>query len=835
MTVPVPDQLEYISDANGVTKDFSYPKRFIQKDEIAVFLRDDKGIETPQSLNIDYTIAGSSWPTGGTVSFINAPKLPNKVVRYRKTQAKQTVGLENNQRNDAPSVELQLDRLTMSLQDASSLAERALSFPAGSNGHLIQPVPLPEPGKGLVGNESGTGYKNSKYDLDELQDLSIANLNATQSARNRSVLAEERSLEARDRSETARTGSEAARDVSVANASLSLIYKTQAELAAMAAGAPLFTVVPPLASAPSPYLLQVDAGTQVWTHDGTTRTLVGWLGKIVFPLVRNLLEFDKTLGPVGTEIEAEGYRYKIAAAASADINVFTSGGVPLFVMPPNGSHYPWAAWGPISDGVTDNYSKLRNAGDACRKNNISGLTFPSGQYFIGQEFVIDWQASIVGAKGEVYNNGKGGTNFFFPAGTNGFRLARAATSPSGNLGDDSYFKGFLLRCIGDNNDSQGHGIVMDARGFWEDVRVENFPEDNWHIEATASTGGRNANLFTLLRCSGHGSGRDNFFISGADANAGNLIACNGVNAGRINFHERSFLGNTHIGSHSSSPGRRSYGRGSDGQGYRCKLDHVATADTVPVTGANWQAYWELWQPSTTYNAIAVGTKYYNGRGDRTDANFPIYHYISTNANAANTFLGCYAEGAGGVATGGSYFINSNTAVIGGLIGAIDKPNSSAVRPGSMPFSTVTYADNNNPSTLNRISFSTGMDVRYGAYQMTAYKEGLGQISWGMVYIPDSNYWYFGASQASSRTYFLMEKDNVFNLPAGLMDFSPQGVGINGRVHKGVSSLPTSGTVRRGDIFYRLSPSANGKIGWVVTTAGEMGSTAVVKEFGAIDA
>jgi len=117
MTVPVPDQLEYISDADGVTKDFSYPKRFLQKDEIVVLLRDADGFDTPQILNAHYTIAGSSWPSGGTISFISAPQAPNKVVRYRMTQAKQTVELENNQRNDAPSVELQLDRLAMAIQD----------------------------------------------------------------------------------------------------------------------------------------------------------------------------------------------------------------------------------------------------------------------------------------------------------------------------------------------------------------------------------------------------------------------------------------------------------------------------------------------------------------------------------------------------------------------------------------------------------------------------------------------------------------------------------------------------------------------------------------------
>jgi len=177
MTVPVPDQLEYISDANGVTKDFSYPKRFMQKDEVVVFLRDDKGIETRQILNTHYTIAGTSWPNGGTVSFVAAPQAPNKVVRYRMTQAKQTVGLANNQKNDAPSVELQLDRLTMGNQDTRKLAERSLKFPAGSAVSNIQPLPLPERGKALVGNKDSTGYINAPVGEG---DIAVAVIEATE-------------------------------------------------------------------------------------------------------------------------------------------------------------------------------------------------------------------------------------------------------------------------------------------------------------------------------------------------------------------------------------------------------------------------------------------------------------------------------------------------------------------------------------------------------------------------------------------------------------------------------------------------------------------------------
>ena len=142
MVVPVPDQLEYISNADGTTTEFPYPKRFLQSDEIVVLLRDADGVDTQQYLNQHYSIAGSSWPNGGTVSFYNAPAAGLKVVRTRMTQAKQSVDLENKQRNDAKAVEVQLDRLTMTQQDKgrvlADLSQRAITVPYGEKGGTLK-------------------------------------------------------------------------------------------------------------------------------------------------------------------------------------------------------------------------------------------------------------------------------------------------------------------------------------------------------------------------------------------------------------------------------------------------------------------------------------------------------------------------------------------------------------------------------------------------------------------------------------------------------------------------------------------------------------------------
>lgn len=162
MTVPVPAQLEFISDGDGVTTSFSYPVRFLEKSEIVVAFRDVNGDDTIKSLNIDYSIAGTSWDEGGTISFYDAPPVGVEVVRYRQTQAKQIVDLGNKAKNNAEAVEQQLDRLAMVNQDnkwsITNFLLRAARFPFGYTGSNI--LPNPEPNKFLAWNEAGNRIVN---------------------------------------------------------------------------------------------------------------------------------------------------------------------------------------------------------------------------------------------------------------------------------------------------------------------------------------------------------------------------------------------------------------------------------------------------------------------------------------------------------------------------------------------------------------------------------------------------------------------------------------------------------------------------------------------------
>jgi hypothetical protein len=61
------------------------------------------------------------------------------------------------------------------------------------------------------------------------------------------------------------------------------------------------------------------------------------------------------------------------------------------------------------------------------------------------------------------------------------------------------------------------------------------------------------------------------------------------------------------------------------------------------------------------------------------------------------------------------------------------------------------------------------------------------------------------------------------------------ISIGGRRHFNKSAVPTSGEYARGDIIWNQNASASGTAGWICTTAGIAGSTAVFKTFATISA
>lgn len=172
------------------------------------------------------------------------------------------------------------------------------------------------------------------------------------------------------------SASSAANDA--ADAALS---RSQAELAAQAAGAPMFdSIANGLTGTTNGdvFLVQVGPGTQVFRNDTGSETLLGWLGEILYDDVDTLIASSETGFSAGTAIRTrlEGFGFKVAAAAASDHHLATGGGVKLYVLPRWGG-YNARAFGAKGLGTGDDTTALQSFLDACK--NRAGV-IPFGVY-----------------------------------------------------------------------------------------------------------------------------------------------------------------------------------------------------------------------------------------------------------------------------------------------------------------------------------------------------------------------------------------------------------------------------------------------------------------------
>jgi hypothetical protein len=136
-SVPAATAFEYAGD--GSTKAFSFPLRFLENADLRVSLVASTGDETLKVVGTHYTVTGAGHPMGGTVTFITAPGSTDRVKIARLTVPKQTVDLSDLGRTPGDSLEQQLDRIAMALQDVQrQLTEvETAPGPPGLNSYLF--------------------------------------------------------------------------------------------------------------------------------------------------------------------------------------------------------------------------------------------------------------------------------------------------------------------------------------------------------------------------------------------------------------------------------------------------------------------------------------------------------------------------------------------------------------------------------------------------------------------------------------------------------------------------------------------------------------------------
>lgn len=400
-------------------------------------------------------------------------------------------------------------------------------------------------------------------------------------------------------------------------------------------------------------------------------------------------------------------------------------------------------------------------------------------------------------------------------------------------GDASIFEGF--RMLGSSSAAAdangGHAFWLRARATCRDIYIESWKGNGYNIVAAAGGGGAlegNANNWRV--CGGRVQGCENgFYVSGADANAGMADGVD-VSSNRIwGVSDRSFLGNTWISMHAAANGINAAATQSAYATYGGKTYHAVPGNSSATLGST--------EPGTNTNVWREcnGTGYaYAWTGSNPAGTFREGGgYMSNNANARCTFIGCYVEGGQGLT-----WPSTHSIVIGGFM--IECPVSSGAaiegrfganwsRQGFVSERTrlsdgrrvkATLGGDNN--TLTAFDWTDSNDNV--VYRWSAMSGG----GWEMTRNASS----MGIAVRSQAETVL---PNTFAL-AALAHGQGSSIRLFGRNTWFPDGFPTSGTYQRGDaVLYAWGLAPSGKIGFVCTTAGTAGSTAVFKDFGAIDA
>jgi hypothetical protein len=253
----------------------------------------------------------------------------------------------------------------------------------------------------------------------------------------------------------------------------------------------------------------------------------------------------------------------------------------------------------------------------------------------------------------------------------------------------------------------------------------------------------------------------------------------------------------------SNTGHGLYVNGADANAGNC-IGHVAIANTG----------WGI------YDSSFLGNTYV---GCNTDGN-TLGGYTSTNANARNMFLNCYAEtnqpdsnvSLPSMVIGGLIAVTSNTPAI--LCTIIGLYSNKQFATGNM---VLNYGLSNTAS--KQMSF-----VDTGGITNWSQDRVLGRIGYKWANLGTPNFFDFYDQNATPANGYARDLSAV----QGAIGISNYYFGDpNQMLFRGIASaIPTSGAYLQGDILYNSAPTSGGYTGWICVTSGSPG---VWKTFGLI--
>ena len=764
---------------NGSTTVFSFPRQFFLSTDLDVYLVDNTtGVATLQTIGSQYSVSGAGSPSGGTVTMVTAPATGKTLLILRDTAATQGLDLDSVTAFPMASVEAAIDRAMMAIdEDREKLTHTLRSSDTDASGAL--------------------------------------NTLPAKSARASKVLYFDATGQPSVLDPSAFTG-----PTGPTGPSGGPTGATGATGATGPAGASNFRDLETVAALLADTTLTYTTGTGTSVASG---------------------DFIRT--------RKEDFSYQVAASGASDYHLATAGGVRLYCLPTSAGYYNFMQMNPDNTGVSDCWSKLDTL---LNKTPVYGsgfyvstipIHFPVGTYYMSAGFELKRSVKLFGQSSGQPSSSM--ATLKFAADSHGFVVNRyntlGGTTVTGTTGADSTTIEGLNIFSNGGTDTSKHGIYLRARASIKNVQIDGFPGNGINIVASAGAGGAgegNANNWFIQTARITNNHVHGIYVNGADVNAGVGIGIDVTANRQWGIFDSSFLGNTWMGCHADRNGYYAAGpQGAyasyGGAAYQCVPDINSAGTPTPALynsttpGTN-SAIWKSVGATNSYCIAWTGS---NPAGTFQEGGA----YKADNPNSTTVFLGCYQEGGQYTSWIAQACMTLNCAGIGLMNGASLGSSISGITSNA----GITTKGNSS-TTTDYMNATLGGNPANG--DILNFQGGDGTVDTGGPWRIKRNGdgWTINHQNTGSRTPFsVYGTTGTYPYKMVLGDMALGGgstVRLFGRVTYSTTAgvvVPTSGSYTKGDIYVAPNPNAGDYIGWVCTTTGVAGSTAVFKSFGAI--
>ncbi len=484
----------------------------------------------------------------------------------------------------------------------------------------------------------------------------------------------------------------------------------------------------------------------------------------------------------------------------------------------------------------DDYPAIAIALSLCLLTGAT-LHFPKGSYYSSQTINITNTQRLTGDGLGIYLVQT--CVIQFPMGVTGISVTFGPPFPGGVYGGLIEGLDIIGTIDPTGGSSNAHGITANVAVTLHRVNCGFFGGNGFNLLGfnIPPTKPGSVDLSRLDECNTWNNQQNGFYMTGQDANVITCIKCSAGSNGWYGFWDDSFLGCNFISCHAASNGN---GGGITGE-LGCvvyfggivygvvpvyeQLTYPLPSTTTPGTDKT------VWYPiSNTTNADnwVSGGKYTPGGP-----------YCNTNLNAKSVWLGCYAE-----TTAYMFYIGSTTPVVfcGSLTCAVIGPLYTV--QGSTLSNGITTLWGPPAGVAGDFSISTtfGSSDPSGAqtiWGVQSYNPTTGYNNWYAAIAPTTGDFTISHGYGLPQLYSveLTGKSTIHQFgssaPQPYVLTAPL-IGIDETIILHTANAPpTTGVAGKGWIVFNSNPTPGGFAGWICTTAGINGSTAVWKTFGVI--